>query len=55
MTKPEFDDLREHVSGLEDISAEDAYRIMEADTQQYMAEHFDMNGDPYEDFMGNPW
>ena len=22
---------------------------------QYMEEHFDENGDPYRDFMGNPW
>lgn len=27
----------------------------EAEAQRYMAEHFDENGDPYRDFLGNPW
>ena len=49
-----LDDLVE--SG--EISEEEArweMRMLEAETQQYMDEHFDMNGDPYEDFLGNPW
>lgn len=29
MTRQEFEDLREHFAGLEDISAEDAFRMME--------------------------
>lgn len=56
MNVREFEDLREHCTGLEDISADDAFRIMEEDyARQEMARLFNENGDPYEDFFGNPW
>ena len=32
---------------------EDAMR--EEQTRRYMEEYFDDNGDPYCDFLGNPW
>ena len=32
-----------------------AYESMIEDTQQYMCDDYDMNGDPLRDFLGNPW
>lgn len=39
-----------------ELTEEEAYReMLEYQTQQQMAEMYDENGDPYRDFMGNPW
>ena len=58
MTREEFEEMRNHVDGLEDIPADEAFKMMEEAECQFaneMAEQFDENGDPYRDFWGNPW
>ena len=47
-----LDDMVESGEMTEAEAREEWY---EYQTQQYMADHFDMNGDPYTDFLGNPW
>ena len=43
-------EIDEHEAWLEMREAEAEYQLA-----QEMQEHFDMNGDPYMDFEGNPW
>lgn len=54
-----MDDFEDRLSKAVDdgeLTEEEAYReMLEYQTQQQMAEMYDENGDPYRDFMGNPW
>ena len=47
--------LDDMVESGEMTKAEAREEWYEYQAQQYMADHFDMNGDPYTDFLGNPW
>ena len=58
-----LDNLESHLDGAierGEIDEHDAWLEMQEAEAEYllaqeMQEHFDMNGDPYRDFEGNPW
>ena len=53
-----FEDIM--MNRLDDMVESEEITEAEARQERYeyqndMAEYFDMNGDPYTDFLGNPW